>query len=178
MSDMGWTICESPIGPLTVVAGAAGLWGIYFKGQGPRLDAGERKEMPVVAAQLGEYFAGERQGFELALDLRGEPLQLAVWEQLRGIPYGETTSYGELTKRVDPSLFPADLEPYKRVRLAAATIGRTPTPIVVPCHRVIAADGSLTGYGGGLDRKRALLELERRVAGPAAAEDADQLALL
>ena len=83
-----------------------------------------------------------------------------------------------MTKRVDPVLFPAELEPYKRVRLAAATIGRTPTPIIVPCHRVIGADGSLTGYGGGLDRKRALLALERRVAGPPAAEEADQLALL
>jgi methylated-DNA-[protein]-cysteine S-methyltransferase len=178
MADMSWTICESPVGALTVVAGAAGVRGIYFEGQGPRLDGAERREMAVVAAQLSEYFAGERQGFELELDLRGEPLQLAVWNQLRTIPYGETTSYGELTRRVDPSLFPAELEPYKRVRLAAATIGRTPTPIVVPCHRVIGADGSLTGYGGGLDRKRALLELERRVAGPAVDEDADQLALL
>jgi methylated-DNA-[protein]-cysteine S-methyltransferase len=178
MADMSWTICESPVGLLTVVAGAAGLRGAYFDGQAPRLDAAGRREMPAVAAQLGEYFAGERQEFELELDLRGEPLQLAVWEQLRGIPYGETVSYGELTKRVDPSLFPAALEPYKRVRLAAAAIGRTPTPIVVPCHRVIGADGSLTGYGGGLERKRLLLELERRVAGPSARDEADQLALL
>jgi methylated-DNA-[protein]-cysteine S-methyltransferase len=173
MVEMGWTVW-----PLTVVAGAAGIRGVWFEGQEPRLDREERREMPVVEAQLGEYFAGERQAFELELDLRGEPLQLAVWSLLREIPYGETTSYGELTKRVEPSLFPAELEPYKRVRLAAAAIGRTPAPIIVPCHRVIGADGSLTGYGGGLERKRTLLDLERQVAGPPAPEPADQLALL
>jgi methylated-DNA-[protein]-cysteine S-methyltransferase len=175
-TEIGWTVCEGPVGPLTVVAGAAGIRGVWFEGQAPRLERQDRREMPAVAAQLGEYFAGERRGFELDLDLRGEPLQLAIWGQLREIPYGETTSYGELTRRVDPALFPAELEPYRRVRLAAGAIGRTPTPILVPCHRVIGADGSLTGYGGGLDRKRALLELERRVAGPPAAAK-DQLAL-
>jgi methylated-DNA-[protein]-cysteine S-methyltransferase len=178
MREMGWTICEGPVGPLTVVAGDAGIRGIWFEGQAPRVEPEGRREMAAVERQLAEYFAGERRAFELELDLRGEPLQLAVWEQLRSIPYGETTSYGELTRRVDPSLFPADLEPYRRVRLAAATIGRTPTPIVVPCHRVIGADGSLTGYGGGLDRKRTLLELERRVAGPPAGQEDDQLALI
>lgn len=178
MVETGWTICEGPVGPLTVVAGEAGIRGVWFEGQAPALEAAGRRAMPAVAAQLAEYFEGERREFELELDLRGEPLQLAVWEQLRGIPYGETTSYGELTKRVDPELFPAELEPYKRIRLAAATIGRTPTPIIVPCHRVIGADGSLTGYGGGLERKRTLLDLERRVAGPPANADTDQLALL
>ncbi|MBS1881080.1 MAG: methylated-DNA--[protein]-cysteine S-methyltransferase [Actinobacteria bacterium] len=178
MTETSWTICDGPVGPLTVVAGTAGVRGVWFEGQAPRLEAAGRRQMPVVAEQLAEYFAGERRGFELDLDLRGEPLQLAVWGQLRGIPYGETTSYGELSRRIDPSLFPAELEPYKRVRLVAATIGRTPTPIIVPCHRVIGADGSLTGYGGGLGRKRTLLELERRVAGPPAGAEADQLALL
>jgi methylated-DNA-[protein]-cysteine S-methyltransferase len=178
MAEMGWTVCEGPVGPLTVVAGEAGVRGVWFEGQAPALDPAARREMPAVASQLAEYFAGERRAFELELDLRGEPLQLAVWEQLRGIPYGETTSYGKLTKGVQPELFPAELEPYKRVRLVGATIGRTPTPIIVPCHRVIAADGSLTGYGGGLERKRTLLELERRVAGPPPGEEADQLALI
>jgi methylated-DNA-[protein]-cysteine S-methyltransferase len=177
-SEMGWTICPGPVGPLTVLARPAGIRSIWFEGQAPPLEAGARGDLPAVSAQLAEYFAGERQAFELDLDLRGEPLQLAVWAELREIPYGETTSYGELTKRVDPELFPTELEPYKRVRLAAATIGRTPTPIVVPCHRVIGADGSLTGYGGGLDRKRTLLDLERRVAGPPAAAAAEQMALL
>ncbi|MGD9734164.1 MAG: methylated-DNA--[protein]-cysteine S-methyltransferase [Solirubrobacterales bacterium] len=178
MADTGWTICEGPVGPLTVVAGVAGIRGVWFAGRAPALEAGARRRMPAVEGQLAEYFGGERREFELELDLRGERLQLAVWEQLRGIPYGGTTSYGELTRRVEPALFAAELEPYKRVRLVAAAIGRTPTPIIVPCHRVIGADGSLTGYGGGLERKRTLLELERRVAGPPTAEEADQLALM
>ena len=137
--------------------------------------------MPELAGQLAEYFAGTRQTFELELDLRGGPLQQLVWAQLREIPYGATTSYGELARRIAESAFPAGLEPYKRVRLAAAAIGRTPTPIIVPCHRVIGADGSLTGYGGGLDRKRALLDLERgpaTVAVPDAGRCNGQLALL
>ena len=178
MAETSWTICEGPVGPLTVVAAAAGIRSVWFAGQAPALEAGARRGMPAVEAQLAEYFAGERRAFELDLDLRGEPLQLAVWEQLRGIPFGETTSYGELTERVEPALFPAELEPYKRVRLVGSTIGRTPTPIIVPCHRVIGADGSLTGYGGGLERKRTLLDLERGVAGPPAGDEADQLALL
>ena len=79
MTKMSWTICESPVGALTVLAGAAGIRGVWFEGQAPPLEAEERRPMPAVAAQLREYFAGERQGFELGLDLRGEPLQLAVW---------------------------------------------------------------------------------------------------
>jgi methylated-DNA-[protein]-cysteine S-methyltransferase len=117
--------------------------------------------MPRVGAQLEEYFAGERRRFDVDLDLRGTPLQLLVWERLREIPYGSTVSYGELAGRVDATAFPVGLEPWERVRAVAAEVGRTPTPIVVPCHRVIGADGSLTGYGGGLERKRALLDLER-----------------
>jgi methylated-DNA-[protein]-cysteine S-methyltransferase len=155
-----WTIYESPLGPLTVIAGPAGISGVYFPGRTPRLQEPERRSMPGVAEQLDAYFAAERQTFELNLDLRGTPLQLAVWAQLREIPYGATTTYGELAGRIDVSLYPEGLEPYKRVRLAASAIGRTPTPILVPCHRVIGADGSLTGYGGGLQRKQALLELE------------------
>jgi methylated-DNA-[protein]-cysteine S-methyltransferase len=166
MSPSAWTIHESPLGPLTVVAGAGGVRGVHFPGQGPRLGEGARRPLPEVTGQLDEYFAGERQGFELDLDLRGTPLQQAVWEQLREIPYGETDTYGELTVRLAGSLFPEGLEPYRRVRLAAAEIGRTPTPILVPCHRVIGADGSLTGYGGGLPRKRALLDLESGVLSP------------
>lgn len=122
--------------------------------------------MPEVVDQLEAYFAGERKAFELDLDLRGTPLQRLVWEQLLEIPYGTTTTYGDLAGRIDESFYPDGLEPYKRVRLVGAAIGRTPTPILVPCHRVIGADGSLTGYGGGLRRKQALLDLESRgVAG-------------
>jgi methylated-DNA-[protein]-cysteine S-methyltransferase len=164
-----WTIYASPLGPLTVAAGPGGITDVWFPGAAPRLDAALRRPMAEVSRQLDEYFAGARREFELELDLRGNPLQQLVWAQLREIPYGATTSYGELAGRIASAAYPPSLEPYKRVRLAAAAIGRTPTPIIVPCHRVIGADGSLTGYGGGLDRKRALLHLERGVAhGPAA----------
>jgi methylated-DNA-[protein]-cysteine S-methyltransferase len=163
-----WTIYESPLGPLTVIAGSAGIRGVCFPGRSPRLRETARRPMPVLVDQLDGYFAAERQAFELDLDLHGTPLQLAVWEQLRQIPYGATTTYGELAGRIDESLYPEVLEPYKCVRLAASAIGQTPTPILVPCHRVIGADGSLTGYGGGLQRKCALLELESAgTAGPA-----------
>lgn len=159
-ADLAWTIYESPLGALTVVAGPAGIRNVYFPGRSPRLHESARRPMGELIDQLEAYFAGERQAFELDLDLRGAPLQMAVWAQLREIPYGATTTYGELAGRVDDSLYPDELEPYKRVRSAAAAIGRTPTPILVPCHRVIGADGSLTGYGGGLQRKQALLDLE------------------
>jgi methylated-DNA-[protein]-cysteine S-methyltransferase len=160
-ADTAWTIYESPIGPLTVIAGPLGIRGVHFPGRSPRLREQGRRPMAAVVEQLDAYFAGERRAFELDLDLRGAPLQKLVWTQLREIPYGATTSYGELAGRIEEAAYPAALEPYKRVRLAAGAIGKTPTPILVPCHRVIGADGSLTGYGGGLQRKQALLDLER-----------------
>jgi methylated-DNA-[protein]-cysteine S-methyltransferase len=163
-SQLAWTIYESPLGPLTVIGGPAGIRSLYFPGRSPRLEEAQRRPMPEVADQLETYFAGEREAFELDLDLRGAPLQKLVWEQLLEIPYGATTTYGDLARRIDESFYPDDLAPYKRVRLVGAAIGRTPTPILVPCHRVIGADGSLTGYGGGLQRKRALLDLESRGA--------------
>jgi len=174
-----WTIYESPLGSLTVSAGRDGISSVRFPGRSPRLEKFARRPMVAAVAQLDEYFAGERQGFDLALDLRGSPLQKLVWAQLRQIPYGETISYGELAGRIDESAFPDGLEPYQCVRAAAAAVGQTPTPILVPCHRVIGADGSLTGYGGGLERKRALLKLEGH--GDVDAESSpkqDQLALL
>ncbi len=169
-----WTIYESPLGPLTLSGGPAGISGVGFPGRrSPRLENARRAPMEAAVEQLEQFFAGERRSFELALDLDGTPLQMLVWSRLLEIPYGETVSYGELTGRIEESAFPAPLEPYRRVRAAAAEVGRTPTPILVPCHRVIGADGSLTGYGGGLERKRALLDLEgERAAG------ARQLALL
>jgi len=162
--QLAWTIYESPLGPLTVIAGPAGVRNLHFPGRSLRLKESAHRPMPEVVDQLEAYFAGERKDFELALDLRGAPLQRLVWEQLLEIPYGATTTYGNLAGRIDESLYPDDLEPYERVRLVGATIGRTPIPILVPCHRVIGADGSLTGYGGGLQRKQALLDLERRGA--------------
>ncbi len=161
----GWTAYESPLGPLTVIAGPAGVRGIHFPGRSPRLDEAARIEMPEVIVQLDRYFAGELRAFDLELDLRGGPLQRIVWGLLLEIPYGATTSYGELAARIYPSAYPEGLEPYKRARLVGSAVGRTPTPIVVPCHRVIGADGSLTGYGGGLHRKQALLDLEHRTVG-------------
>lgn len=160
MEKLAWTIYESPLGPLTVVAGPRGITNLHFPGRSPRLDEARHRPMPDVVDQLGAYFAGDRQAFEPELDLRGSSLQKRVWEQLLAIPYGTTITYGELARRIDESFYPADLEPYKRVRLAAAAIGRNPVPILVPCHRVIGADGSLTGYLGGLQRKQALLDLE------------------
>ena len=157
---MTWTTYESPLGPLTLIAGPSGITNVHFPGRSPRLDEAARRPMPEAVDQLEAYFAGEHRAFELDLDLHGLPLQQAVWEQLLEIPYGTTTTYGELARRIDASHYPAGLEPYKRVRLAAAAVGRTPTPILVPCHRVIGADGSLTGYLGGLQRKQALLDLE------------------
>jgi methylated-DNA-[protein]-cysteine S-methyltransferase len=158
--QLTWTTYESPIGRLTLVAGPAGIRSLRFPSHSARLAQAAQRRMPAVAEQLASYFAGELHGFELELDLRGTPLQQQVWERLLQIPYGTTTSYGELAQRIDESLYPTDLEQYKRARLVRAAVGRTPTPILVPCHRVIGADGSLTGYGGGLPRKRALLELE------------------
>jgi methylated-DNA-[protein]-cysteine S-methyltransferase len=160
-ADLAWTIYESPLGPLKVVGGPAGIRNVYFPGRSPQLHESARRPMQEVVDQLDAYFGGERQAFDLDLDLRGAALQMAVWAQLGEIAYGATITYGELAGRIDASLYPQALEPYKRVRLAAAEIGRTPTPILVPCHRVIGADGSLTGYGGGLQRKQALLDLER-----------------
>jgi methylated-DNA-[protein]-cysteine S-methyltransferase len=176
-----WTTIASPIGQLTAHAGPAGVRGLYFPRRAPVLDAANRREMPAVTAQLEEYFAGERRRFEIDLDLAGTPLQRAVWARLLEIPYASTTTYGELADSIDQSLFPDGLARYQRVRTAAAAIGRTPTPILVPCHRVIGADGSLTGYGGGLQRKRFLLDLEGRVAaglGAAPAPAHCQLAMM
>jgi len=180
MSDsrFAWTIYESPLGPLTIVAGQSGVRNVHFPGRFPRLPEGARRPLSAAVDQLESYFAGERQDFELDLELRGDPLQMRVWERLLEIPYGATTTYGDLAARIEEPLFPEGLEPYKRVRLVGAAIGRTPTPILVPCHRVIGADGSLTGYGGGLQRKQALLELESPGAAGAAPEPSRQISML
>ena len=166
MSDsrLTWTIYESPLGPLTILAGPDGVRNVHFPGRSPRLPEAARRSLSAPVEQLESYFAGQRRAFELDLDLRGNALQKRVWERLLEIPYGTTTTYGDLAADIEESLYPEGLEPYQRTRLGGAAIGRTPTPILVPCHRVIGADGSLTGYGGGLPRKRALLDLECRDA--------------
>jgi methylated-DNA-[protein]-cysteine S-methyltransferase len=155
-----WTVHESPLGPLSVVAGPAGIRSIWFPGEGPPLDPAAARPMPEAVSQLDGYFAGELRAFELDLELRGDPFRRLVWERLLEIPFGETTSYGALAQSIEESAYPPGLEPYRRPRLVGATIGRNPIPIVVPCHRVIGADGSLTGFRGGLERKRMLLGLE------------------
>jgi methylated-DNA-[protein]-cysteine S-methyltransferase len=175
----GWTVCEGPIGPLTVVAGPKGITNIHFSGHAPRLLEATRRPMRDVVEQVEAYFAGERQAFELDLDLRGTPLQSEVWRQLLEIPYGTTTTYGEVAGRIEEALYDPGLEPCKRPRVVGAAIGRNPVPVVVPCHRVIGADGSLTGYFGGLQRKQTLLDLESRSAAraPESARANHQLAM-
>jgi methylated-DNA-[protein]-cysteine S-methyltransferase len=150
-----WDVYESPLGPLVLRASVAGLSAVYFPERVPRLAKSVRDPSPfgAVRHQLDEYFAGRRHEFDLPLDLAGTPFHLRVWQELRRIPYGTTTTYGELARAVGrPDI----------VRAVGGAVARTPVPIIVPCHRVIGANGALTGYGGGLHRKQALLELERR----------------
>jgi methylated-DNA-[protein]-cysteine S-methyltransferase len=152
------TVVPSPIGPLTVVREDDGALVRLAMSPPSRLDAEERgerteEEFADVVRQLGEYFAGERTAFDLPLRPVGSPFELAVWDQLTRIPYGETRSYGYVAKAVG--------EPGGAQAVGAAN-GRNPLAIVVPCHRVIGADGSLVGFGGGLPRKRFLLDLEQR----------------
>lgn len=161
VQERAWGTHESPVGELTLLAGSAGLLAIYFPAREGSLDPARRDDRALAdtAGQLAEYFAAERRAFDLPLaPRRGSELDLAVWAALERIPYGETVSYGELAESVGRA------GDHEQVREVAAAVGRTPTPIVVPCHRVIGADGSLTGYGGGIERKRALLDLERRAA--------------
>jgi methylated-DNA-[protein]-cysteine S-methyltransferase len=154
-----WTIHESPLGPLTLRGGPHGLTALEFPGRGaPRDEAGRAPDLFADAvAQLEEYFAGARRHFDLELDLGGTPFQRGVWRRLLEIPCGETLSYGALARALGRP---------DGVRAVAAAVGRTPVPIIVPCHRVVASDGALTGYRGGLQRKQALLDLERGVAPP------------
>jgi methylated-DNA-[protein]-cysteine S-methyltransferase len=150
------TTIDSPIGELTLVASKGVLSGIYFPGHWhmPAPDVfGVRCEEGFGQArqQLDEYFAGERTEFELTTAVASEEFQRRVWELIDRIPYGQTTTYGEMAQELgDPAL----------AREVGAAVGRNPLSIVVPCHRVVGKDGRLTGYAGGLERKRFLLELE------------------
>jgi methylated-DNA-[protein]-cysteine S-methyltransferase len=155
-----WHVYESPLGPLTLLGRPGTLTGLCFPGEAEPVDEAGRD--PAVfadaVAQLDEYFAGDRRHFDLTLDLTGTPFQQQVWSALQAIPYGETRSYGEVAKAIARP---------DRARAVGAAVGRTPVPIIVPCHRAIGADGRLTGYRGGLDRKRALLALEGGLREPA-----------
>jgi methylated-DNA-[protein]-cysteine S-methyltransferase len=150
-----WTIHESALlGPLTLVGGQAGLSRLSFPGREPAPnEAGyDPAALADATRQLEEYLAGSRRNFELMLDIEGTPFQRAVWDQLLRIPYGETVSYTELAGLIGRT---------DRVRAVGGAVARTPVPIVIPCHRVVGVNGALTGYGGGLERKAALLSLEQ-----------------
>ncbi|WP_258564022.1 methylated-DNA--[protein]-cysteine S-methyltransferase [Streptomyces himalayensis] len=158
-SNRQHTVMDSPYGPLTVVLTDGVLSGLYMTGQRhrpPEESFGDRDNTAFafaeIATQLKAYFAGELKEFTLPLHLHGTPFQRTVWEQLRKIPYGETRSYGELAH---------ELGNPKASRAVGLANGRNPVGIIVPCHRVVGADGSLTGYGGGLERKQQLLDFER-----------------
>ncbi len=149
---------DSPLGGITLAATPAGLAGLWFDAQRhwPDMTGWQPDDadpvLQAAAAQVQDYFAGRRNSFDLPLDLsHGTAFQQAVWQALLAIPAGETTSYGLLSARIDR---PA------AVRAVGAAVGRNPISVIVPCHRVVGADGRLTGYAGGLDRKRALLSLE------------------
>jgi len=149
----------TPLGPMLLATDGVALIGAWFDGQRyfPSIDARwqPRGDVPVLRrarAMLAEYFDGRRGHFDIALAPRGTSFQRAVWDQIFAVPYGETIAYRDLAARVaQPSA----------VRAAGAATGRNPLSIFIPCHRIIGAGGALTGYAGGLDRKRALLALER-----------------
>jgi methylated-DNA-[protein]-cysteine S-methyltransferase len=146
---------STPIGRLTLVGSAQGLQEILWGGAAGEHPAGSAAVLLAEAErQLDDYFAGRRRQFELPLDLRGTPFQLEAWRALAELAYGSTVSYAEQAHRLGR---PA------ASRAVGAANARNPVPIVLPCHRIVGADGSLTGFGGGLWRKRALLEHEAAV---------------
>ena len=154
-----YTTFDSPIGELLLLGDRQALHGLYM--QKGRTATAVREEwvrddeaFADIREQLEEYFAGRRAAFDVPLEMAGSPFQRRVWRALQDIPYGETISYGELARRVGEPATP---------RNVGAANGRNPVSVIVPCHRVIGADGSLVGYGGGLERKRTLLELEAGV---------------
>ena len=163
MTTRTHAVLDGPLGPMTVVGQDGALAGLYLHGQRhlPAPDRfGERDDatLPALQEQLGAYLAGELRAFDVDLAPVGTPFQAEVWAALRAVPYGTTTTYGALATAIGrPSA----------VRAVGAANGRNPVCLVVPCHRVVGADGSLTGYAGGLDRKRFLLDLERAQVGGA-----------
>lgn len=151
----------SPVGTLLIAATDAGVCGVYFeehrhfKGKEgwQEADASPHaaRHLAETARQLDEYFAGKRTAFDVPLDLAGTPFQRAVWQELNAIPFGKSVSYAAHAQRLGNP---------KALRAVGAAIGRNPVSIIVPCHRVIGSSGAVTGYAGGLERKRFLLALE------------------
>ena len=179
MNSIRHIVHDTPLGALRLAATERGLCAVHLPSQRHMPDASPPHWLPLTAAdrhqtrvldaareQLDAYFAGRLTAFDVPLDADGTDFQRAVWEGLCAIGYGETISYGELARRIGNP---------KAVRAVGLANGRNPISIVVPCHRVIGADGSMTGYGGGVERKVYLLAHEARVAG---APQRKQFALL
>jgi methylated-DNA-[protein]-cysteine S-methyltransferase len=153
-------VTNSPLGELTLVADDDALTGVYFRHHwhrpaeatfGPRVGAESDAVLARAEAQLTDYLAGDRHGFDLPVRLRGDEAQHRVWQLLTTIPYGETVTYGELA---------AALADGTTAQEVGQAVGRNPLSVIVPCHRVVGRNGQLTGYAGGLKRKQFLLELE------------------
>ena len=156
MVEVTHTWTESPVGTLLLVADAGELRAISFERDGapaepPAGSARHQEGFSEAIAQLRAYFARELQTFDLPLGPRGTPFQMRVWQELRSIPYGETRSYSQIARAIGRP---------DSVRAVGSANGANPLPIVVPCHRVIGASGSLTGFGGGIRAKRLLLDLQ------------------
>jgi methylated-DNA-[protein]-cysteine S-methyltransferase len=156
------TTIASRLGDLTVVARDGAVTGLYFPHHWYRPDQasfGERNDAGFhdVREQLTEYLAGHRRGFDLPVRAQGEEFQQRVWDLISQIPYGETVTYGELAR---------DLADGSTAQQVGAAVGRNPVCLLIPCHRVVGAGGKLTGFAGGLRRKRFLLDMERGVAHP------------
>lgn len=152
------TIAETPVGPVTIVRDDDGLTGVYFPGHWTRPDrsafgpeTGPADGFDAVISQLAEYFDGHRREFDLPLTPHGTDEARAAWQLIAKIPYGATATYGELAAQLEKPVTPQDFGWF---------VGHNPLSILIPCHRVVGANGRLTGYAGGLDRKRHLLELE------------------
>jgi methylated-DNA-[protein]-cysteine S-methyltransferase len=150
------TVLATSLGELTVAGEAGAVTGLYFPRHWPRPDRaafGTRCDegFDEVARQLGEYLNGDRRTFDLLLGIRGSESDRRVWELIAGVAYAETTTYGEIARCLGAATEPRDV---------GAAVGRNPLCIIIPCHRVVGATGKLTGYAGGLGRKRTLLEIE------------------
>ncbi len=161
----GHTVAVTRLGELTLVRDGDTLTGLYFPRHWPRPDrasfgARTSRGFEEVTRQLDEYLTGDRSEFDLPIRARGTGLQRRAWDLITQVPYGRTTSYGELARRLGNGVSPQEV---------GAAVGQNPLCILIPCHRVIGSTGKLTGYAGGLGRKRALLEIEQAGTAPGAA---------
>lgn len=157
---------ETPVGPITVYGSTGGVVGVWFGARELPPPVGERASRSLRTAvafvdqatrQIEDYFAGVRTAFDVPLDRIGTPFQMRVWAEIERIPYGRTATYGEVARR---------LGDIRLSRAVGAASGANPVPILVPCHRLVGSDGSLTGFGGGIEAKAALLRLEARSVQP------------